>query len=65
LVRVGYSETNSYGTTLGYVDGPKSYKYVSSGGNNTLWMVNIHNEVYQRVGMDTGKNKYGYGTLWT
>jgi hypothetical protein len=33
-------------------------------GNNEIWMVNVHNEVYQRVGVDHTAEPYSVGTEW-
>jgi hypothetical protein len=33
-------------------------------GNNEIWMVNVHNEVYQREGVDHAQTPYGTGFGW-
>jgi hypothetical protein len=33
-------------------------------GNNEIWMVNVHNEVYARVGVNHASTPYGTGFNW-
>jgi hypothetical protein len=62
--RIGYSDQNPTGTGWNEFDTTNTIKNFNA-GNNEIWMVNVHNEVYRRVGVDQTNSAYDAGNEWT
>jgi hypothetical protein len=61
--RTGYSVENPTGDAWNEFDNSGMIKNFNA-GHNEIWMVNVHNEVYQRVGVDHTAAPYAVGTEW-
>jgi len=61
--RTGYSTESPSGTGWNVFDQSGLIKNFNA-GNNEIWMVNVHHEVYQRVGVDHAAEPYSVGTEW-
>jgi hypothetical protein len=61
--RIGYSADEPIGTGWKEFDTSKTVKNFNA-GNNEIWMVNVHNEVYRRDGVDHTAKPYEAGTSW-
>jgi hypothetical protein len=61
--RIGYSNDNPIGTGWNEFDTAGDIKNFNA-GNNEIWMVNVHNEVYRRTDVDHTVEAYSTGTEW-
>jgi hypothetical protein len=61
--RIGYSAENPTGT--GWSEFDVSMEILNfNAGNNEIWMVNDHHEVYRRTGVDHAAEPYAQGQEW-
>jgi hypothetical protein len=61
--RTGYSKQEPSGNAFSCFDTSGSVKNFNA-GHNEIWMVNVHNEVYKRIGVDHAQTPYGVGHEW-
>ena len=61
--RIGYDVDNTVGNAWSEFDTSMTIKNFNA-GNNEIWMVNLHHEVYRRTGVDHAANPWETGVAW-